>query len=105
MYLLRYMAPIKPLASLPAPPDDAAVRVLVVEDEPLYAEQVEALLVGMGYEPVGPAATADEALDLFRESLTPIDIALLDIGLDGDRDGIELAQELRQRYLLDLLGC
>ncbi len=50
---------------------------------------------GLGYEPVGPAATAEAALDLYRESLPPVTLALLDIGLDGDRDGIMLAQELR----------
>jgi DNA-binding LytR/AlgR family response regulator len=92
MYLLRYMAPIKPLASLPALPDDAAVRVLVVEDEPLYAEQVEALLVGMSYEPVGPAMSAQIAMALYRTE--PIDLVLLDINLRGPLDGIQLAERI-----------
>jgi len=71
------------------------IRLLIVENQPLAARLLTVLVRGLGYEPVGPVATADEAADLFRESVVPIDIALLDIGLDGDRDGIELAQELR----------
>lgn len=90
MYLLRFMAPIDlPNASL-AP--SAPVRVLVVEDEPLYAEQVEMLLVGMGYEPVGPAMSAQIALALYRTE--PIDLVLLDISLRGSLDGIQLAEQL-----------
>lgn len=71
------------------------IRLLLVENQPLAARLLTVLVRGLGYEPVGPVATADEAADLFRESVAPIDMALLDIGLDGDRDGIELAQELR----------
>jgi DNA-binding LytR/AlgR family response regulator len=71
------------------------IRLLLAENEPILARLLGVLVRGLGYEPVGPAATADAAVDLFRESLPPIDMALLDIGLDGDRDGIELAQELR----------
>ncbi|MGI4870111.1 MAG: LytR/AlgR family response regulator transcription factor [Janthinobacterium lividum] len=74
---------------------DPAIRLLLVENEPLAARLLAVLVRGLGYEPVGPVATADEATDLFRESLLPIDLALLDIGIDGDRDGIELAHELR----------
>ena len=71
------------------------IRLLLAENQPLAARLLAVLVRGLGYEPVGPAATADEAADLFRESLVPVDMALLDIGLDGERDGIALAQELR----------
>jgi DNA-binding LytR/AlgR family response regulator len=71
------------------------IRLLLAENQPLAARLLSVLVRGLGYEPIGPAATADEAADLFRESLPPVDMALLDIGLDGERDGIALAQELR----------
>ncbi|MFD2717717.1 LytR/AlgR family response regulator transcription factor [Hymenobacter monticola] len=71
------------------------VRLLLAENQPLAARLLSVLVRGLGYEAVGPVATADEAADLFRESLPPVDMALLDIGLDGDRDGIALAHELR----------
>ena len=73
-------------------PSPAAVRVLVVEDEPLYADQVELMLLGLGYETVGPAASAQVALSLYRTE--PIDLVLLDIGLRGSTNGLELAEQL-----------
>lgn len=68
------------------------MRVLLVEDEPLTAEQVESLLLGMDYELVGPAPSAQIALALFRTE--PIDLVLLDIGLRGPMDGLQLAEQL-----------
>lgn len=68
------------------------IRVLIVEDEPLYADQLELHLQNLGYEPVGPAANARTALALFRTEA--IDLALLDVQLRGPMDGIELAAEL-----------
>jgi len=71
----------------------SAIRVLLVEDEPLYARQLALLVRGLGYEPVGPVDSAEEALDLYRQLPRP-DLALLDINLAGDLDGIDLAREL-----------
>ncbi|MBH8570343.1 response regulator transcription factor [Microvirga sp. STS02] len=73
-------------------PAESVVRVLVVEDEPLYAEQLEAALQDLGYEPVGPAADARIALALHRTET--IDLALLDVNLRGSVDGIALAAQL-----------
>lgn len=81
----------------------APLRLLLAENEPLAARLLAVLVRGLGYEPVGPVATADEAADLFRESLPPVELALLDIGLDGERDGIELAHELRAQRPLPII--
>ena len=54
-------------------------RVLVVEDEPLMAETLCALMQDAGCVPVGPAATVAAALSLIEQ--TTIDVALLDIRL------------------------
>lgn len=72
--------------------DALPIRVLIVEDEPLYADQLELHLQRLGYEPVGPAANARTALALFRAE--PVDLAMLDVQLRGPLDGIELAAEL-----------
>lgn len=92
----------------PLQPDSATrvllepvVRVLVVEDEPLAAEQVEALLLGMGYEPVGPASSAQIALALFQTE--PIDLVLLDIGLRGPVDGLQLAELLLAHHSVPII--
>jgi len=81
----------------------APVRLLIVEDEPLAARMLTVLARGLGYEPVGPAASADAALDLVRATELPIDVALLDINIDGNRDGIALAHELRAMQALPII--
>ena len=57
-------------------------RILVVEDEPLVAMMIEDILLGAGAEIVGPAATLANALELVDQ---PIDAALLDVNLAGER--------------------
>jgi len=85
---------------------EVPVRVLVVEDEPLYAEQLEAALQDLGHEPIGPAPDARIALALHRTET--IDLALLDVQLRGPVDGIALAAQLlahRPVPLLFLTSC
>ncbi|HET9504037.1 MAG TPA: response regulator transcription factor [Hymenobacter sp.] len=85
---------------------EVPVRVLVVEDEPLYAEQLEAALQDLGHEPIGPAPDARIALALHRTE--HLDVALLDVQLRGPVDGIALAAQLlahRPLPLLFLTSC
>ncbi|GAB3582011.1 LytR/AlgR family response regulator transcription factor [Hymenobacter daeguensis] len=72
---------------------DLAIRVLVVEDEPIYADQLEAYLQDLGCEFIGPATDARTALSLFRTEA--VDLVLLDVHLRGPIDGIELAGQLQ----------
>ena len=69
------------------------MRVLVVEDEPLYWLQLQACLLDLGMQALGPAADAAHALALYAEHAP--DMVLLDVGLSGDTDGIALAAALR----------
>ncbi|HWL82011.1 MAG TPA: response regulator [Roseomonas sp.] len=56
-------------------------RILVVEDEALIAMLVEDALLEAGACVLGPAATVEEALTLFREERP--EAAVLDINLAG----------------------
>src|ERR1700722_8279520 len=76
-----------------------AYRVLVVEDEGLIALDIARRLELLGHEVLGPAATAEEALALVPGA----EIVLMDIRIDGDRDGIETALEIRTRYHLPII--
>ncbi|MBX9684591.1 MAG: response regulator [Hyphomicrobium sp.] len=67
-------------------------KVLVVEDEALVAFFVEDLLIGLGYQVVGPAASAEKALRLLQSA--QVDIALLDVNLGGGRNSYAVADEL-----------
>ena len=58
-------------------------RILVVEDEALIAVMVEDMLIDMGSEVVGPAATIEQALALARTQ--ELDGAVLDVNVRGER--------------------
>lgn len=60
----------------------SAGRILVVEDETLIAMELCNELESRGWEVVGPAATADEAMRLVGSTQLP-DVAVLDVNLGG----------------------
>jgi len=72
-----------------------AVCVLIVEDEALIAFFLEDTLEELGYRCCGIAGTADEALSLAATERPSL--ALVDVGLRGSRDGIEVARELTRQ--------
>jgi response regulator of citrate/malate metabolism len=70
-----------------------AIRVLVVEDEPLIAEAHTAYTGRVdGFEVVGVAHTAQRAMAVLRAA--PVDLLLLDLNLP-DLNGLELCRQLR----------
>ena len=66
------------------------LRILIVEDETLVGAGLQDHLTRMGHEVIAQAASAAEALELFRERQP--DVVLVDVRLNGG-DGIELANE------------
>lgn len=67
------------------PPASAlqGLRVLVVEDEALIAEDTAQILVGLGCTVLGPVATPEAALVLIGQEAARPDVALLDVNLAG----------------------
>ena len=63
-------------------------RILVVEDDYFVALELEHRLLDAGFDVVGIATTAEEALDKARSG-NP-DLAVMDIRLAGPRDGIDV---------------
>lgn len=72
------------------------VKILLVEDELIIAEDVRNMLTKMGYDVVGNAMDYEEALSIL-ETVTP-DLILLDVNLRGKKDGIDLATVINERY-------
>jgi CheY-like chemotaxis protein len=68
----------------PSPASLTGRRVLVVEDEALVAMLIEQILEDLGCVVVGPAISVAEGLALAGGS-EPIDAALLDVNLGGER--------------------
>jgi len=73
------------------------LRVLIVEDQFLEARSLGIMLKNAGHEVGGIAKSVDQALQLVDER-TP-DIVLVDVFLQGDRNGIDLARILDQRSI------
>ncbi|MDZ4405530.1 response regulator [Prosthecobacter sp.] len=84
------------LTAINAPPPQARTKVLIVEDEGIVARDLKRRLEKQGFEISGIADNAVDALRLAVEN--PPDLALMDIIIQGDRDGIATALELRTRH-------
>lgn len=69
-----------------------AIKILIVEDEPIIVATIETALKKQGYDVVGEADSYEEAV-LEIQQKNP-ELILLDIQLEGDRDGIDLAKSL-----------
>ncbi len=70
------------------------MRLLIVDDHPLFRVGLKAMLERQGFKVVGEASNGREAVE---KALTlTIDAVLLDIKMP-DMDGIEAARELRRR--------
>lgn len=72
------------------------VNILIVEDEPLVAEDIAYTLKAINFSVAGIAYNGNEALDML-EKLRP-DAALLDITLGEGPDGIEIATVINKKY-------
>ena len=72
------------------------LRVLIVDDELWAALDMEWVVQTLGHEVVGPATTAEKAVEFAGRSRP--DLVLMDIRLADDSDGVAAAIEIRQRF-------
>ncbi|WP_235297973.1 response regulator transcription factor [Portibacter marinus] len=70
-------------------------KVLIVEDEALIAMDLEMIMESMGHHVVGITGNGDEALDMIANRQP--DLILLDVNIQGQKDGIELAEIIKDR--------
>ena len=73
-------------------------KILIIEDEPLIQEHLNACLESIGYEVLNMIDNAQEAIEYLKENNDIIDIALLDINLNDELDGIDLANIIKAEY-------
>src|SRR5437588_4210898 len=65
-------------------------RILIVEDEEAIGKYLQKTLSSHGYDAFAVASTAQEAMERANEKRP--DLVLMDIHIQGDRDGIATAQ-------------
>ena len=73
-----------------------ATKILIVEDEPAIAHDIAAILSSNGYNVCGIAHSSTKAMD-YLVTKSP-DIALLDISIKGDKDGIDIAHIIKKKH-------
>lgn len=77
------------------------VKILVVEDELIIAEDIRIMLENLGYKVIGTVPGYSEAIELMDKNLP--DVVLVDILLAGQKDGITLAETIREEYNLPFI--
>jgi len=70
--------------------------ILIVEDEIILANDLEARLINFGYRVVGIACSGPSAIAAAEQFLP--DLILMDIHLSGKMDGIGAAMEIRKTH-------
>lgn len=73
-------------------------RILIVEDEPFIAENLQEMLSIFGYENTEIANSANQAIKAIKISRP--ELVLLDVKIKGDQDGIELGGIIKEQYQL-----
>ena len=77
------------------------VKILVIEDELIIAEDIRMMLEDLGYEVIGTVPDYSEAIELLNKNLP--DVVLIDILLAGEKDGITLAETIREKFNLPFI--
>jgi DNA-binding NarL/FixJ family response regulator len=77
------------------------IKLLIVEDEAIIAQDIAELCTRLGYEVVEIAHTAGQALTALQSH--EIDMVLLDVNLEDELDGIEIAQYIVENKKLPFI--
>ncbi|GAB5554872.1 MAG: hypothetical protein Sapg2KO_44630 [Saprospiraceae bacterium] len=76
-------------------------RVLIVEDEPLIAEDLAEILAQAGYSIAGIAYDSDQAIQILGSA--QLDLVILDIDLKSDLNGIQLGTLINKHHQLPFI--
>ena len=82
-------------------PVEKLMNALIVEDEMVVARHLATILKKVGYGVCHTVTNVADALSILEQGDS--DVVLIDIMLNGERDGIDLAHELRAGYQLPFL--
>lgn len=77
------------------------IKILIVEDEPVIAQNISMYLNNNDFTVSGIAYDYDEAMNELQNN-TP-DAVILDINLDSERDGIDIATHINKKFRIPFL--
>ena len=79
------------------------VKILIVEDELIIAEDMREMLEDLGYEVVGATGDVDEAKRIL--TATNPDLVMLDITLGTEQLGLSLALDITESFKIPFIFC
>ncbi len=79
------------------------MRILIVEDELIIAEDLKLTLESFGYEVIAMVSSGEKAI-AYADSLTP-DVIFMDINLDGELNGIDAAIKIGEKHEIPIVFC
>lgn len=77
------------------------IKLLIVDDEALIAEDIADLCEDVGFPPCFIAYRAGQAIDYLKNN--PVDLVLLDINLQDQIDGVEIAEFINKECEADFI--
>lgn len=78
-----------------------ALRILIVEDEFIIASNLKLMLEDLGYEPLSPAGSEKEAIEMLQKK--EVDLAILDINLGGRHEGINVGRYINENVKIPFI--
>lgn len=79
------------------------MRILIVEDEFIIAEDLKLTLQKFGHEVISIVSSGEEAIT-HAERFEP-DMIFMDINLDGDVNGIDAAIKIMEKHEIPIVFC
>lgn len=76
-------------------------KIFIVEDDMIIQMFIERILSNLGLTIIGEARTGDEVIEFLKQQQP--DFILMDIGLAGNKDGIETAQIINRSYDIPII--
>ncbi|MFK8006774.1 MAG: LytR/AlgR family response regulator transcription factor [Saprospiraceae bacterium] len=77
------------------------IKILVVEDDLLFALDVKMLIKDLEYDLVGIVDNSDEVIEIMENDKP--DLILMDIKIKGDLNGIELAKRIQKKKKIGII--
>lgn len=72
------------------------IRILIVEDNVIIADDMQSMLEEIGYEIVDNVIVYEQAVEVLKNK--EVDLVLIDIILASDKTGIDLGKHIRANY-------
>ncbi|WP_430907751.1 LytR/AlgR family response regulator transcription factor [Maribacter sp. 2-571] len=72
------------------------IRILIVEDNVIIADDMQSMLEEIGYEIVDNVIVYEQAVEVLKTQ--QVDLVLIDIILASDKTGIDLGKHIREHY-------